>query len=72
MAKMESFKDDMCQCQAGDKACAEAVAQAMKAYAASMKGREPDSNLVTDADKSRMMDLMSEMAKCQQATFGGP
>ena len=70
MAKLEGFKDDMCQCQAGDKACAEQVSQDMKVYMDSFKGKEPDPKLVTEADQTRMMKMMTEMAKCQMAATG--
>lgn len=70
MAKMEGFKNDMCACKDGDKACAEKVANAMKAYGESMKGKEPDEKSVSDADKKKMMDMMGEMGKCQTKAMG--
>ena len=69
MVKMESLKNDMCRCQAGDKACAEAVEKDMKAYADSMKGKDPDPKSITEADKQKMIEMMTEMAKCQQAAY---
>jgi len=71
MAKMEGFKNDMCKCKAGDKACAEKVEKDMKAYGESMKGKDPDPKSVTEADKKKMMDMMTEMGKCQQTAMGG-
>lgn len=71
MAKMEGFKNDMCKCKAADKACAEKVEKDMKAYGESMKGKDPDPKSVTDADKKKMMDMMTEMGKCQQTAMGG-
>ncbi len=71
IAKMETFKGQMCACKAGDKACAEKVEKDMKAYGDSMKGKEPDPKSVTEADKKKMGDLMGEYIKCQQAATGG-
>jgi hypothetical protein len=69
MAKLERFKDDMCQCQAGDKACAEQVEQALKDYGDAMKNNAPEPKL-SDADTKKLMEMMTEMAKCQQAAMG--
>jgi hypothetical protein len=71
MAKMESFKNDMCKCKEGDKACAEKVEKAMKDYGESMKGKgdgkEPK---MSDEDTKKIMATMTEMAKCQQKAMG--
>ena len=69
MAKMEGFKSDMCKCKAGEKACAEKVEKDMKAYMDSMKGKEPDAKAMSDADKKKMMDTVTEMGKCQMAAM---
>lgn len=66
MAKMEGFKKDMCKCRAGDAACGEKVERAMRDYGDSMKGREPDPRSLSDVDKKMMMNMMTEMMKCQQ------
>ncbi len=71
MAKMEGFKNDMCKCKAADKACAEKVEKDMKAYGESMKGKDLDPKSVTEADKKKMMEMMTEMGKCQQTAMGG-
>jgi hypothetical protein len=67
---MEDFKNDMCRCRAGDAACAEKVERAMKDYGDSLKGKEPDPRSISEADKNEMMDMMGEMAKCQQKAMG--
>jgi hypothetical protein len=72
MAKMEGFKNDMCKCKAGDKACAEKVDKAMKDYAESMKGKGGDKDAkMSDEDQKKMLAMMGEMAKCQQTATGG-
>jgi hypothetical protein len=70
MAKMERFKGDMCRCKAGDKACSDKVEQAMKDYIDSMKGTDLDRTTVTPDDEKKMMVIMSEFVKCQQAAVG--
>jgi len=70
MAKMEGFKNAMCRCKAGDRACAEKVDQAMKDYADSMRGKERDVK-VSDEDQKKMLAMMGEMAQCQMAAMGG-
>jgi hypothetical protein len=70
MAKMEGYKNDMCKCKAGDKACAEKVEKDMKAYQDSMKGKEPDPKAISDADKKKMMEMGAELVKCTQTAMG--
>jgi len=71
MAKMESFKNDMCKCKEGDKACAEKVEKAMKDYGDSMKGKAGDKEpKMSDEDTKKIMATMTEMAKCQQKAMG--
>ncbi|HSJ99587.1 MAG TPA: hypothetical protein VK932_00045, partial [Kofleriaceae bacterium] len=70
MAKMEGFKNDMCKCAAGDKACAEKVGKDMQAYMESMKGKIPDEKSVSEADKKKSEALGMEMMKCQQTAMG--
>lgn len=69
MAKLKGFKEDMCKCKAGDKACAEGVEQAVRSYTDSMKGKDPGVK-ISDADTKKLMEMMTEMAKCQQAVMG--
>lgn len=69
IAKVEGFKDDMCKCKAGDKVCAEQVEQAMRNFADSMKDKERDLR-PSEADEKRMMEIVMQMAKCQQAAMG--
>ncbi|HWO18841.1 MAG TPA: hypothetical protein VNO30_08695 [Kofleriaceae bacterium] len=70
MAKMEGFKDDMCRCKAGDKACSEKIEQAMKIYADSMKDMHLDQKSITPDDEKKMVSVMTDYMKCQQAALG--
>jgi hypothetical protein len=70
LAKMEGFKNDMCKCKAGDKACAEKVGKDMNAYMESMKGKIPDEKNVSEADKKKSEAIGMEMMKCQQTAMG--
>ncbi len=70
IAKMEGFKNDMCKCKAGDKACAEKVGKDMQAYMESMKGKVPDEKNVSEADKKKSEAIGMEMMKCQQTAMG--
>jgi len=69
IARLEAFAEDMCRCKAGDKACAEKVEADMKVYMDSMKGKEPNPKSVTEEEKHKLVDMMTEMAKCQQAAM---
>jgi len=69
MAKMEGFKNDMCKCKAGDKACAEKVQKDMTAWMDSMKGKEKDMKSSPE-DEKKGQALMQEMMKCQQTAMG--
>lgn len=68
MAKMESFQKDMCACK--DKACAEKVDTDMKAYGEKMKGKADKDAKISEADQKKMMEVMTEYAKCQQTAMG--
>jgi hypothetical protein len=70
IAKMEGFKNDMCKCPAGDKACAEKVGKDMQSYMESMKGKIPDDKSVSEADKKKSEAIGMEMMKCQQTAMG--
>jgi hypothetical protein len=70
MAKVEGFKNDMCKCKAGDKACAEKVQKDMLAWADSMKGKMPDEKSMSDADKKKGEENRKEMEKCQNTAMG--
>lgn len=63
MAKMETFKKDMCAC--ADKACAEKVSKAMDDYTKSMgdKGEKMMKEMSED-DKKKSMAIGEELGKC--------
>ena len=69
MAKMEGFKNDMCKCKAGEKACAEKVEKDMKAWMESMKGKEKDMKSSPE-DEKKGGAIMTDLMKCQQAAMG--
>ncbi len=68
MAVMERFKNAMCACTAGDKACAERVQKDMQDYAEARRDEKWDK--MSDEDMKRATDLGMAMAKCASAAMG--
>ncbi|HWU87267.1 MAG TPA: hypothetical protein VN253_08330 [Kofleriaceae bacterium] len=68
MAKMESFKGDMCKCK--DKACVEGVEAAMKKYGEENKDKMDANAKPSEADQKKMMGMMEEMSKCRATAMG--
>jgi hypothetical protein len=70
ISKVKGFKDDMCRCKAGDKACAEKVEQALTGYLDSVTQSGLKPRPVTADDEQRMAEAMAGLLKCQQAAMG--
>lgn len=70
MAKLESFKNDMCSCKVSDKACAAKIEQALKDYGEATKGAGLEKQLTPD-DEKKLTAMMTELMKCQQVIMGG-
>ncbi|HEU4730573.1 MAG TPA: hypothetical protein VFT22_21900 [Kofleriaceae bacterium] len=63
IAKMTTFKDDMCKCT--DKACAEKVTEAMTKWGQDMAKEGGDKAAkVSEDDTKKMAALTEEMTKC--------
>ncbi|HET7503543.1 MAG TPA: hypothetical protein VFK02_21120 [Kofleriaceae bacterium] len=63
VAKMTTFKDDMCKC--ADKACAEKVTEAMTKWGQDMAKEGGDKAAkVSEEDTKKMTALTEEMTKC--------
>jgi hypothetical protein len=62
MAKMSEYKDKMCACKSGDKACAEAVQKDMQSYAAAHT--DMATMKMSDEDMKKATNIGMELAKC--------
>jgi len=71
MAKMSEFADEMCKCK--DKPCADKVQESMTKWATDMAAKAPKNQATevpSEADKDKMRETSTKMAKCMTAAMG--